>query len=182
VLVGREKGIQSSRCGKNLDSSSGIPSPLAYQIEVGAVLPKCKSRKIPNASSWWRCFPKPHRNPHRYRVYLGETDALDGHLLPGLQPLGVPRELRGTSAPFRYNDLVSFDAAMSRMGGNVAAVVMEPFRSQLPHDDFVGKVAARCRAAGAVFIVDEVTSGLRYGFPGACATLGEVRIMYADST
>lgn len=103
---------------------------------------------------------------------LGETDALDGHLLPGLQPLGVPRELRGTSAPFRYNDLASLDAAMARMGGNLAAIVMEPMRSQLPRDDFVAKVAARCRAAGAVFIVDEVTSGLRYGFPGACTTLG----------
>lgn len=103
---------------------------------------------------------------------LGENDALDGHLLPGLQPLGVPRELRGTSAPFRYNDLASLDEAMVRMGGNLAAVVMEPMRSQLPQDGFVAKVAARCRAAGAVFIVDEVTSGLRYGFPGACTTLG----------
>jgi len=31
---------------------------------------------------------------------LGETDALDGHLLPGLAPLGVPRELRGTALTF----------------------------------------------------------------------------------
>lgn len=103
---------------------------------------------------------------------LGESNALDGHLLPGLQPLGVPRELRGTSAPFRYNDLASLDAALAKMGDNLAAIVMEPMRSQLPQEGFLAKVAARCRAAGAVFIVDEVTSGLRYGFPGACTKLG----------
>jgi glutamate-1-semialdehyde 2,1-aminomutase len=45
-------------------------------------------------------------------------------------------------------------------------------RSQLPQDNFIAAVAARCRAAGGVFIVDEVTSGLRYGFPGALARLG----------
>ncbi|SDS48242.1 aminotransferase class III-fold pyridoxal phosphate-dependent enzyme [Opitutus sp. GAS368] len=103
---------------------------------------------------------------------LGETDALNGHLLPGLEPKGVPRELKGTSVPFRYNDLASLEAALAQLGGNLAAVVMEPMRSQAPKDDFIAKVAARCRAAGGVFVVDEVTSGLRYGFPGAMARFG----------
>lgn len=103
---------------------------------------------------------------------LGETDALNGHLLPGLEPRGVPRELKGTSVPFKYNDPASFEAALARLGPNLAAVVMEPMRSQLPQDDFLQKVAARCRAAGGVFVVDEVTSGLRFGFPGAMARLG----------
>jgi glutamate-1-semialdehyde 2,1-aminomutase len=103
---------------------------------------------------------------------LGATDALNGHLLPGLEPRGVPRELRGTAVPFRYNDPASFGQALQQLGGNLAAVVMEPMRAQPPRDDFLGQVAARCRAAGAVFVVDEVTSGLRYGFPGAMARLG----------
>jgi glutamate-1-semialdehyde 2,1-aminomutase len=103
---------------------------------------------------------------------LGETDALNGHLLPGLEPKGVPRELKGTSVPFRYNDLASLEAALAQLGGNLAAVVMEPMRSQLPVDDFITQVATRCRAAGGIFIVDEVTSGLRYGHPGAMARLG----------
>lgn len=103
---------------------------------------------------------------------LGETDALNGHLLPGLEPRGVPRELKGTSVPFRYNDLASLDAALARLRGNLAAVVMEPMRSRLPENDFVHQVAARCRAAGGVFVLDEVTSGLRYGFPGAAKRLG----------
>jgi len=103
---------------------------------------------------------------------LGESDALNGHLLPGLEPKGVPRELKGTAVPFKYNDLASFEAALAKLGDNLACVVMEPMRSQLPQDDFLAKVAARCRAAGGVFVVDEVTSGLRYGHPGALARLG----------
>jgi glutamate-1-semialdehyde 2,1-aminomutase len=103
---------------------------------------------------------------------LGETQALDGHLLPGLEPKGVPVELRGTSVPFHYNDLDSLDATLQQLNGNLAAVVMEPMRSQEPKDDFIAKVAAKCHEAGAVLIVDEITSGLRYGFPGALSRIG----------
>ena len=103
---------------------------------------------------------------------LEGTDALDGHLLPGLEPSGVPSELAGTAFPFGYNDLGAFENAFAAAGGAPAAVVMEPMRSEMPRDGFLDKVASRCRAAGAVFIVDEVTAGWRFGFPGGCATLG----------
>jgi glutamate-1-semialdehyde aminotransferase len=39
---------------------------------------------------------------------LGEDDALDGQLLPGLNPLGVPKGLKGTSYPFFYNNKDQF--------------------------------------------------------------------------
>ncbi|WP_397383636.1 aminotransferase class III-fold pyridoxal phosphate-dependent enzyme [Prosthecobacter sp.] len=103
---------------------------------------------------------------------LGDDAALDGHLLPGLQPLGVPRELAGTAVPFRYNDLASFKAAMQKLDGKLAAVVMEPMRSELPRDGFMQQVIDACHAAGAVYVLDEVTSGWRYGFPGAAPMLG----------
>jgi glutamate-1-semialdehyde 2,1-aminomutase len=102
---------------------------------------------------------------------LASTSALEAHLLPGLQPLGVPRELAGTAVPFRYNDPAAFDRALAQLGGKPAAVVMEPLRSEVPREGFLQRVAAGCRRAGAVFIVDEVTSGWRFGFPGACARL-----------
>ncbi len=103
---------------------------------------------------------------------LGDDAALDGHLLPGLQPLGVPRELAGTAVPFRYNDFASFEAALRKLDGRLAAVVMEPMRSELPRENFVQRVIAGCHAASAVFVLDEVTSGWRFGFPGAAAKLG----------
>ncbi len=103
---------------------------------------------------------------------LGESNALDGHLLPGLQPTGVPRELYGTSAPFMYNDYASFEKALLKLEGNTAAVVMEPMRSQEPQNEFLEKIKAKCKEIGAVFVLDEISSGLRYGFPGAHTRLG----------
>lgn len=103
---------------------------------------------------------------------LSDDAALDGHLLPGLQPLGVPRELAGTAVPFRYNDLASFHAALQKLDGKLAAVVMEPMRSELPRDGFLQQVIDACHAAGAVYVLDEVTSGWRFGFPGAAPGLG----------
>jgi glutamate-1-semialdehyde 2,1-aminomutase len=105
---------------------------------------------------------------------LGDEAALDGHLLPGLQPLGVPRELAGTAVPFRYNDPASFQAALQKLDGKLAAVVMEPMRSEFPRDGFLQNVIDACHAAGAVFVLDEVTSGWRFGFPGAARMLGIV--------
>jgi len=103
---------------------------------------------------------------------LGSDSALDGHLLPGLKPLGVPRELLGTSHPFRYNNWESFEAARTAMGDNFAAVVMEPMRSEWPRDNFLHKVRETAHQYGAVFVLDEVTSGWRFGFPGAHTVLG----------
>lgn len=103
---------------------------------------------------------------------LGRSDALDGYLLRGLEPRGVPTELAGTSVPFLYNNIASFEEALAQLEGKLAAVVMEPMRSQLPQDGFLQTIAKRCRDVGGVLVIDEVTSGLRYGFPGASARLG----------
>jgi glutamate-1-semialdehyde 2,1-aminomutase len=103
---------------------------------------------------------------------LSSDGALDGHLLPGLQPLGVPRELLGTSHPFRYNNWESFESALATLGDNFAGVVMEPMRSEHPRDNFLLKVRDATRAKGGVFMIDEVTSGWRFGFPGAHTVLG----------
>ena len=40
---------------------------------------------------------------------LADDHGLDGHLLPGLNPLGVPKELKGTALTFRYNDKQQFE-------------------------------------------------------------------------
>jgi len=103
---------------------------------------------------------------------LGESDALRGHLLPGLDPLGVPKELRGTAVTFKYNSREEFQNILDKYGDNLAAVIMEPCRNKDPEPgflEFVRKGAHRC---GALVIFDEITIGWRLHFGGAHLKFG----------
>jgi glutamate-1-semialdehyde 2,1-aminomutase len=103
---------------------------------------------------------------------LSEGGTLDGHLLPGLEPSGVPRGLRGTMFPFRYNRADELEAVADRHRGELAAVVMEPVRGSPPAGDFLRRVRAIAEGAGAVLIFDEVTSGFRVNTGGIHLTYG----------
>jgi len=63
-----------------------------------------------------------------------------------------------------FDDLEALDAAL---GGSTAAVVVEPVQVEsgvrVPRDGYLAAVAERCRRAGALLVVDEVSSALRMG-------------------
>ncbi len=103
---------------------------------------------------------------------LGEKDALAGHLLPGLDPHGVPRELRGTNFTFAYDDRQQFDVVVREHGHRLAAVVMEPCRRHDPEPGFLEYVRDRAHQAGALLIFDEITIGWRLCYGGAHLRLG----------
>ena len=90
---------------------------------------------------------------------LADDAALDGHLLPGLEPAGVPRALKGTSRPFAYNDLDGLRTLLE--AGDVGTVIMEVERSTPPLPGFLAGVRELTRRHGAVLIFDECTSGFR---------------------
>jgi len=92
---------------------------------------------------------------------LADGRSLDGQLLPGLLPSGVPRGLQGTALPFDYNDTASLEHILGREDGGIAAVVMEPVRHSEPEPGFLGRVREMATDAGAVLIFDEVTSAWR---------------------
>jgi glutamate-1-semialdehyde 2,1-aminomutase len=103
---------------------------------------------------------------------LAEERALDGHLLPGLSPAGVPRGLAGTAVPFRYNELAELEAIVASRGGELAAIVMEPLRDNPPAAGFLEGVQRLARKAGAVLVFDEITAGLRLTTGGAHLVFG----------
>ena len=98
---------------------------------------------------------------------LAEEQALDGHLLPGLEPVGVPRGLLGTALPFRYNHLEELEAIVARHRAELAAVIMEPIRDHPPDPGFLLGVRDIASRAGAVFVIDEITAGFRLNTGGA---------------
>ncbi len=95
---------------------------------------------------------------------LGDDAGLDGHLLPGLQPNGVPRSLRGTVFPFNYNNYAELDALVHTH--DIGVIKMEVVRNMGPEDDFLHKVRKLASDRGIVLIFDECTSGFRETFGG----------------
>lgn len=103
---------------------------------------------------------------------LSEEANLNAHLFPGIEATGVPRGLAGTALPFAYGDLAALGELLDRQRGQVAAVIMEPLRSEMPAPGYLADVANLAREHGAVFILDEVSAGLRYSTGGAQQYLG----------
>ena len=103
---------------------------------------------------------------------LSKERALDGHLMPGLEPAGVPRGLTGSMLPFEYNQLDQLDAILAQHGDDLAAIVMEPARSQGPDPGFLESIRERATRINAVLVFDEVTSAWRMNTGGIHLTYG----------
>lgn len=95
---------------------------------------------------------------------LGDDKSLDGHLLPGLEPNGVPRNLRGTVFPFNYNNFAELEALVNTH--DIGVIKMEVVRNKGPEDSFLHKVRKLATDRGIVLIFDECTSGFRQTFGG----------------
>ncbi len=95
---------------------------------------------------------------------LGDDKNLAGHLLPGLEPNGVPKELRGSVLPFNYNRFDQLEALVA--AGGVGVIMMEVSRNEAPIDGFLHKVRKLATDNGIVLIFDECTSGFRQTYGG----------------
>lgn len=98
---------------------------------------------------------------------LSEDSALDGHLIPGLNPSGVPRGLQGTAYPFSYNDLEGLKDIAIKYGKNLAAIIIEPIRNFEPEPGFIEGIREIANETGSIFIVDEISSAFRFNTGGA---------------
>lgn len=95
---------------------------------------------------------------------LGDDENLAGHLLPGLEPNGVPHNLRGTVFPFNYNNFAELEALVN--ANDIGVIKMEVVRNKGPEDGFLHKVRQLATDRGIVLIFDECTSGFRQSFGG----------------
>jgi glutamate-1-semialdehyde 2,1-aminomutase len=98
---------------------------------------------------------------------LSNDSALDGQLLPGLKPAGVPRFLKDTSFPFNFNNKTEFQNLMEKYKGKIAAVVMEPIRNVEPEEGFWEYIHSETEKNGIALIIDEVTAGWRLNLGGS---------------
>ena len=95
---------------------------------------------------------------------LGDDENLAGHLLPGLDPKGVPQNLKGTVFPFNYNNFPELESLVN--AHDIGVIKMEVVRNMGPEDNFLQKVRELATSRGIVLIFDECTSGFRETFGG----------------
>ena len=95
---------------------------------------------------------------------LGNNESLSGHLLPGLDPIGVPSSLKDTIYTFNYNDFVELENIVNNH--EIGVIKMEVVRNMGPEDNFLHKVRKLATDNNIVLIFDECTSGFRETFGG----------------
>jgi len=95
---------------------------------------------------------------------LGDNKNLAGHLLPGLEPKGVPEGLRGSVLTFSYNNFSELEDLV--MHSDIGVIKMEVSRNVEPEKGFLENVRRLATEKGIVLIFDECTSGFRQSLGG----------------
>lgn len=91
---------------------------------------------------------------------------------------GVTEGDRAHVTHFRWNDLDSLDAALAAHEGDVAGIIVTPFRheagadQEMPAPGFLQGIRTRCDRLGAVFVLDDVRAGFRLDLAGSGAAFG----------
>jgi len=94
------------------------------------------------------------------------SEKLASHLLPGIEPIGVPACLEGTALPFKYGDADMLEDLLAAHDNEVACIIMEPMRTDLPPPGYLEAVRALATRHGVALIFDEVSSGFRLALGG----------------
>ena len=92
------------------------------------------------------------------------AQALDKHLLSGLEIKGVPKKLKKTVFPFDYGNISQLEKIVKRE--NIGVIKMEVCRNTLPNINFLKKVRTIANKNNIVLIFDECTTGFRQTFGG----------------
>lgn len=92
---------------------------------------------------------------------LSDGNGLDGQLMPGLEPNGVPRGLTGTAIPFDANNIDSLREKVKGQENKIAAIVIEPARGEDAPPGYLKALRELATEIGAVLLFDEITSGFR---------------------
>ena len=102
---------------------------------------------------------------------LSGENNLSEHLLPGLSPFGVPKDLEGTAFPFKYNDPDDFNRVIKN-NPDIGTVVIEGARYDFPSQEFLSVIQQTASDKEIVIVLDEITSGWRITDGGVYKTNG----------
>ena len=95
---------------------------------------------------------------------------LNNHLLKDLDPIGVPKELKGSNIPIKFNDVDHLIKTIKKQ--DLAAIIVEPGRFNYMEKDFAKQINFLCRSKNICLIVDEITCGWRSNLGGLYKKIG----------
>ena len=95
---------------------------------------------------------------------LKNNSGLNSHLIPGLDPIGVPKSLKNTSYGFNYGDYKKLEKLVREK--NIGVIKMEVARNTEPDIKFLKKVRSLATKKKIILIFDECTTGFRQFFGG----------------
>ena len=89
---------------------------------------------------------------------------------------GIPEGTMMNTVPCTFNDLEALENCFKRNRNQVAAVILEPIPMNIgiamPEKGYLDAVHQMCRDNGALFIMDEVKTGVKLARGGACEYFG----------
>jgi glutamate-1-semialdehyde 2,1-aminomutase len=85
---------------------------------------------------------------------------------------GIPAVEADRVRRFRYNDVDSVDQLFDRCGEELAALFLEPVRTEAPVPGFLERIRERCDRSGTVLVFDEMITGFRYSVAGGQSMYG----------
>jgi glutamate-1-semialdehyde 2,1-aminomutase len=173
-------------------SSFGAPSPREIQLAELIRERKPWIEKMRFCSSGTEATPAAIRVARGFTgrddilkfdgCYHGAGDPLLVKAGSGVETLGlpdspgVPADLAKHTLTLPYNDLGAVQELFARRGSTIAAVIVEPVVGNMgvlvPKDGYLQGLLDTCRKHGALLIIDEVMTGFRVGYGGACGLYG----------
>ena len=92
---------------------------------------------------------------------LKNSKTLGYHLLPGISTYGIPKNLKNSVVPFRFNNFDDLNKVVKKHAVNAAAIIIEPAREKLVDKKFLKELKRISNKNKCILIFDEITSGWR---------------------
>ena len=95
-----------------------------------------------------------------------------GYPVTGVEPIGVPKSLKGTAIPFAHEDISMVKNLLNQHKNEIAAIFVEPMMSQEPDKEYLVQLKKLAKEHGCILIFDEVSCGWRIAVGGAQEYIG----------
>lgn len=129
-----------------------------------------------DVTTWALTVARAHTGRDKIIMAQGAYHGTHGWCAPS--PTGIPAAERAVVLNFQYNDLEGLKRVVAENKGQVAAIVISPFRHDFFHDQempapgFPEGVRALCDQEGIVLVLDDVRAGFRLDMRGSWEPYG----------